>query len=82
MVIFGSLGKKVKNIHNRLEKKQVESKLIEICNHCGRNVTFGSGLFVNRIPDFNDHETRIANGLLYYLGDFVCIQCDTQNEEI
>ncbi|MCX6752642.1 MAG: hypothetical protein NTZ87_04075 [Candidatus Nomurabacteria bacterium] len=33
-------------------------KLMEICNHCGDSVTFGSGKFVNRVPDFNDKETK------------------------
>lgn len=54
----------------------------EFCNHCGRSVKFNSGLFVNRIPDFNDIITRINNGLRFPLGDFVCIECDEKiNEE-
>lgn len=31
---------------------------IELCNECGRSVKFGSGLFINRVPDFNDYEYR------------------------
>ena len=50
---------------------------VEICNHCGKDVSFGSGLFVNRVPDLNDFETRIANRREYPKGDFVCIICDT-----
>jgi len=53
----------------------------EICNHCGRSVSLGSGLFVNRIPDFNDVATRIANGLKFPRGDFVCIECDSKSSE-
>ena len=53
-----------------------ECSEIEICNHCGNNVSFGSGKFVNRIPDFNDIFTRIGNGLLFPTGDFVCAECD------
>ena len=58
--------------------------LIEICNHCGKNVARGSGNFVNRIPDFNDYETRVENNVAYPNGDFICAECDenslTENE--
>lgn len=57
---------------------------IEVCNHCGSSVARGSGKFVNRIPDFNDIPTRIANNLVFPMGDFVCEDCDqnslTENE--
>ncbi|MFA4935870.1 MAG: hypothetical protein WC568_08550 [Candidatus Methanoperedens sp.] len=53
--------------------------LIEICNHCGKKVSWGSGRFVNRVPDFNDVFTRIANNLEFPLGDFVCDECDTNS---
>jgi hypothetical protein len=56
-----------------------KKKYFEFCNHCGRPVHFGSGSFVNRVPDFNDVETRVANGLLFPLGDFVCDYCDTHS---
>ena len=59
-----------------------DKKLVEICNHCGKSVSFGSGLFVNRVPDLNDIDTRIVNNLEYPEGDFVCIICDTINDEI
>lgn len=56
-----------------------EAKILtEICNHCGRAVVHDSGLFINRIPDFNDLETRIANGLEFPEGDFVCRECDSK----
>ena len=63
-------------------EKIEDKKLFEICNHCGKSVSFGSGLFVNRIPDFNDIDTRIANNREYPEGDFVCIICDTIHEGI
>jgi hypothetical protein len=66
----------------KISEKVGSKKLVEICNHCGKSVSFGSGLFVNRIPDFNDIYTRIANNLEYPEGDFVCIICDTIHDEI
>ncbi|MCK4347935.1 MAG: hypothetical protein KAW47_04890 [Thermoplasmatales archaeon] len=56
-------------------------KLVEICNHCGRDVLFGSGLFVNRVPDLNDIPTRIENNLKYPEGDFVCVKCDSKSSD-
>ena len=53
-----------------------ESSVVQICNHCGHNVSLGSGRFVNRISDLNDISTRIGNGLLFPNGDFVCEECD------
>ena len=47
-----------------------------ICNRCGRSVGPGSGLFVDRVPDFNDYETRKANGCKFPEGDYVCRECD------
>lgn|GEM_PF-6298349 len=54
---------------------------VEICNHCGDSVEFGTGKFVNRIPELNDTPTRIANGLLFPKGDFVCEPCDSNPEK-
>ena len=59
---------------------EVEEIEIQICNHCGRDVSFGSGLFVNRIPDFNNIQTRLENNLKFPLGDFVCWVCDQNSE--
>lgn len=59
-----------------METQIKEKALVEICNHCGVNVSFGSGRYVNRIPDFNDIETRKDNNLDFPTGDFVCEQCD------
>ena len=58
-------------------KKEI---IIEICSHCGKDVSYGSGLFVNRVPDFNDIMTRIENNRINPLGDFVCRICDGQIE--
>ncbi len=54
---------------------------MEICNHCGHSVALGSGRFVNRIPDLNDMETRIANTLQYPSGDYVCEICDNMDSD-
>lgn len=48
----------------------------EICNECGNSVKFGSGLYVNRVHDFNDKEYRIEMGKPFPEGDFICIECD------
>lgn len=55
---------------------QKEKSLIEICNHCGNDVSWGSGKYVNRIPDLNDVFTRIEDGLIFPAGDFICDNCD------
>jgi len=54
---------------------------IQVCNHCGRDVSLGSGLFVNRIPDLNDIIARIDNNLRFPLGDFVCDECDRKTSD-
>ncbi len=69
---------------NGYATQEMKDSIIEICNHCGKDVSFSSGLFVNRVPDLNDIATRIANNLPFPLGDFVCDFCDqnslTNNE--
>jgi len=57
--------------------KKLKFKNIEICNECGRSVKFGSGLFVNRIPDADDYRTRkeIMNKP-FPKGDYMCAECD------
>ncbi len=61
-----------------------EIKSVEVCNHCAKSVAMGSGKYVNRIPDFNDIETRIYFKRKFPAGDFVCEECDnnslTENE--
>ena len=68
-----------------MKKSKTKSKTfftVQVCNHCGKPVSFSSGLFVNRVPDLNDISTRISNGLKYPLGDFVCRDCDKLTTEI
>ena len=53
----------------------------QICNECGRSVAFGSGWFVNRVPDINSYKERLNNGKPYPRGDFVCAECDLKHSE-
>ena len=48
----------------------------EICNECGTSVKWGSGLFVNRVVDFNNTKYRIEMGKPFPEGDFICIECE------
>lgn len=48
------------------------------CNECGRSVVLGSGLYVNRVPDFNSVEERKEMGKRYPEGNFVCGECDNR----
>ena len=47
----------------------------KICNECGVSVAFGSGNFVNRVPDFNDFETKQEMGKPFPEGEFLCESC-------
>jgi hypothetical protein len=47
----------------------------EICNECGNSVKFKSGLFINRIADFNDYNTKVKMGKKYPTGEYICIRC-------
>ncbi len=62
-----------------MQSQAEENIIIEICNHCGNDVSYGSGRFVNRVLDFNDVITRIDNNLEFPLGDFVCEECDNNS---
>ncbi len=64
---------------NGFESQIVKKTTIEICNHCGHDVSFGSNKFVNRIPDFNDIQIRIDNNLIFPLGDYICEECDNNS---
>jgi len=50
----------------------------EICNECGKSVKFGTGLFVNRVPDFNDKSTRVSMGKPFPIGEYICSICDSK----
>jgi hypothetical protein len=56
----------------------IEDRPVQICNRCGKPVNFGSGGFVNRVPDFNSYEDRQDAGgcCKYPIGDFICFECD------
>lgn len=49
---------------------------IEICQNCGKSVARGSGLFVNRIVDFDDYKCRMEKGCPFPEGDFICQECE------
>ena len=51
----------------------------QVCNECGVSVKFGSGHFVNRVPDLNDLETRLEMGKPFPQGEFICSKCDNEN---
>jgi len=48
----------------------------ELCNECDLPVAWGSGRFVNRVPDLNDVEVRCDMGKPYPAGDYLCEECD------
>lgn len=54
----------------------ITSEESETCNECGISVAWGSGWYVNRVPDFNSIIQRIKMGKRYPLGDYVCARCD------
>jgi hypothetical protein len=58
-----------------------ESKAKEVCSECGKSVQFGSGKFVNRVPDFNTPVERKLLGRPYPEGDFICATCDSRYDE-
>jgi len=51
----------------------------EKCNECGESVKFGSGNYVNRVPDLNDLQTRLEMGKPFPQGEFICSTCDNKN---
>ena len=66
---------------NKFDDAYIEKfqwRMGSICNRCGRSVLPGSGLFVNRIPDLNDYETRKANGCKFPEGNYICRECDEE----
>lgn len=50
----------------------------EICNECGKSIKFGTGLFVNRVIDFNSEEERTSMGKPFPKGDFICPLCEEE----
>jgi hypothetical protein len=50
----------------------------ECCCECGRLVSLGSGLFVNRVMVFDDYQTKVESGCLYPEGEFICPECEAE----
>jgi hypothetical protein len=59
-------------------KSSKHIKSIEICNECGKSVKQGSGLYVNRVSDFNDKKYRKEMGKPFCDGEFICVLCDNE----
>lgn len=56
-------------------------KICEICCNCGHSVKFGSGRYVNRIPECNTTDVRIQNGMPHPEGDFICKVCEEKFDQ-
>ncbi|CAG0981365.1 hypothetical protein METP3_02101 [Methanosarcinales archaeon] len=56
------------------------TKEFELCSFCGKSVAWGSGKYVNRIPDLNEKEIRLKMGRPFPEGEFVCADCDVRTE--
>ena len=54
---------------------------VEICNECGRSVKIGSGLYINRIVDFNEYEDRVEMQKPFPEGEFICSECEEKLKE-
>jgi len=48
----------------------------EICNECGRDVSWGSGLYINRVVDLNNYKTKKEMGKPFPEGEYICRECD------
>ena len=48
----------------------------EICMHCGKSVSFGSGNFVNRVPNCDNYEDRLEMNVEYPEGEYSCANCE------
>ena len=53
----------------------------EICEECGRSVAWGSGLFVDRVPDADDFETRRQRGVPHPVGGWICRECEEKIQQ-
>lgn len=54
---------------------------MQICCVCGQDVSFRSRLFVNRVPECNDYETRVDMDRKYPRGEWVCVICDNTDSD-
>ncbi|MCM8832267.1 MAG: hypothetical protein NC918_08765 [Candidatus Omnitrophica bacterium] len=55
---------------------QRKNQSTEICNECGRDVGWKSGLFINRVIDFDDYKTRKEMNKPFPQGDYICRECE------
>ena len=53
-----------------------QEKYSEICCVCGRDVKRGGGLFADRVPEFNDYQTKVDMNRKFPHGEWVCVICD------
>jgi len=65
-----------------MSKQKVLRLNTEICNECGRDVSPGSGLFINRIIDFDDYKTRKIMNKPFPKGGYICRECDEKLNNI
>lgn len=73
------LGDTIRDPETKEDSYEVEiitNDELETCNECGISVAWGSGWYVNRVPDFNSVIQRIKMGKRYPLGDYICARCD------
>ena len=54
---------------------------IEICNECSRSVKIGSGLYINRVVDFDEYEDRVEMQKPFPEGEFICSECEKTLKE-
>jgi len=66
--------------HGRLQLDENDQSK-EMCNECGQSVRAGSGKFVNRVIDFSGYKTRKEMGKPFPVGDFMCAECETEQDE-
>lgn len=53
----------------------------EICCICGHGVSHLTSLFVNRVPECNDYDTKVEMGRKFPEGEWVCIVCDNTDSD-
>jgi len=68
--------------NNNLDKNKLLDTIgeSEICSICGKSVAWGSGRYVNRLPDLIEKEIRLKMGRPIPEGDFVWPECDVRTE--
>ena len=56
--------------------------LENLCTFCGKDTSFGSGLFVNRIPSDADAKLTLYGGRYHITVEgYMCIECQTPCEK-